>query len=266
MPVLIRDTAFDPHDEERAFAASLPVGTFGATASFVGTMRDVNEGDGVVAMSLEHYPGMTERELEAIVARGSRALGADRRPRRAPRRRDPAGASPIVLTAVWSAHRAAGVRRVPLPDGGAEEPGAVLEEGDAGGRRVALVWRGTRRADAPAAPVRRAGRARIAARGPPPAPSGRATDETPVARTCGRCLARRGRAISGACVSRRAHRGDRLALVVVMLLRDTCPPSIRVVRQPRSPMPPATPRDGARYAGDVRYPFVTPSPAGTSRT
>ena len=33
-------------------------------------MRDFNEGDGVNAMTLEHYPGMTERELERIVARG----------------------------------------------------------------------------------------------------------------------------------------------------------------------------------------------------
>jgi molybdopterin synthase catalytic subunit len=40
----------------------------GAIASFVGVVRDVNEGDCVAGMTLEHYPGMTERSIEAIVA------------------------------------------------------------------------------------------------------------------------------------------------------------------------------------------------------
>jgi molybdopterin synthase catalytic subunit len=39
----------------------------GAVASFVGTVRDVNDGSAVAAMELEHYPGMTERALEDIV-------------------------------------------------------------------------------------------------------------------------------------------------------------------------------------------------------
>lgn len=38
----------------------------GALVSFVGLMRDLNEGVGVSAMTLEHYPGMTERALGAI--------------------------------------------------------------------------------------------------------------------------------------------------------------------------------------------------------
>jgi molybdopterin synthase catalytic subunit len=44
----------------------------GAVASFVGVVRDVNEGDAVSRMTLEHYPGMTEKSIEAIVtqARG----------------------------------------------------------------------------------------------------------------------------------------------------------------------------------------------------
>jgi molybdopterin synthase catalytic subunit len=44
----------------------------GAVASFVGVVRDVNEGDAVGEMTLEHYPGMTERSIEAIIdeARG----------------------------------------------------------------------------------------------------------------------------------------------------------------------------------------------------
>lgn len=40
----------------------------GAVASFVGLVRDINDGSGVSAMTLEHYPGMTERALEDIVA------------------------------------------------------------------------------------------------------------------------------------------------------------------------------------------------------
>lgn len=39
----------------------------GAVASFVGLVRDANDGSGVRAMTLEHYPGMTERALEEIV-------------------------------------------------------------------------------------------------------------------------------------------------------------------------------------------------------
>lgn len=40
----------------------------GAIASFVGAVRDVNEGDAVSEMTLEHYPGMTEKSIEDIVA------------------------------------------------------------------------------------------------------------------------------------------------------------------------------------------------------
>jgi molybdopterin synthase catalytic subunit len=39
----------------------------GAVASFVGVVRDLNEGAGVAEMTLEHYPGMTEKALEKIV-------------------------------------------------------------------------------------------------------------------------------------------------------------------------------------------------------
>ena len=38
----------------------------GAVVSFVGTVRDVNDADGVLSMELEHYPGMTESALEEI--------------------------------------------------------------------------------------------------------------------------------------------------------------------------------------------------------
>jgi molybdopterin synthase catalytic subunit len=44
----------------------------GAVASFIGVARDVNDGERVAAMTLEHYPGMTERALEDIVAQAKR--------------------------------------------------------------------------------------------------------------------------------------------------------------------------------------------------
>lgn len=39
----------------------------GAVCSFVGTVRDHNEGDSVLGMELEHYPGMTEKAIEAMI-------------------------------------------------------------------------------------------------------------------------------------------------------------------------------------------------------
>jgi len=69
MPVVLRDTPFDPWAElpHHAAAAARPAGV-GATAAFVGTMRDFNDGDTVERMFLEHYPGMTEHQLEHILA------------------------------------------------------------------------------------------------------------------------------------------------------------------------------------------------------
>jgi molybdopterin synthase catalytic subunit len=43
----------------------------GAVASFVGLVRDANDGHAISAMTLEHYPGMTEKALEDICAQAS---------------------------------------------------------------------------------------------------------------------------------------------------------------------------------------------------
>jgi molybdopterin synthase catalytic subunit len=40
----------------------------GAVVSFIGQVRDLNQGDTVSQLTLEHYPGMTEKALEAIVS------------------------------------------------------------------------------------------------------------------------------------------------------------------------------------------------------
>lgn len=59
---------FDPYALLQTWQAdALEAGRFGATASFVGSMRDFNQNDTVRAMTLEHYPGMTEGQLESIV-------------------------------------------------------------------------------------------------------------------------------------------------------------------------------------------------------
>jgi molybdopterin synthase catalytic subunit len=57
----------EPFDAGREIAA-LTEGRrdVGAVATFVGCVRDLNEGSDVRRMTLEHYPGMTERALEAI--------------------------------------------------------------------------------------------------------------------------------------------------------------------------------------------------------
>ncbi len=66
MPVRVQTGDFDVGAEIDALrAGNLEVG---AVATFVGTVRNVNEGAGVGAMTLEHYPGMTERALEDICA------------------------------------------------------------------------------------------------------------------------------------------------------------------------------------------------------
>ena len=48
---------------------------FGATSIFIGTMRDINEGENVQSMHLEHYPGMTEKHLLAIAEQAKSSLG-----------------------------------------------------------------------------------------------------------------------------------------------------------------------------------------------
>ena len=44
----------------------------GAVVAFVGTVRDLNDGHGVATLTLEHYPGMTEKSLAAIVEEACR--------------------------------------------------------------------------------------------------------------------------------------------------------------------------------------------------
>jgi molybdopterin synthase catalytic subunit len=104
--IKIVDTEFEPYMEVLTHqnAQNILRGKYGATNVFVGTMRDFNEGDQVKGMTLEHYPGMTEKQLAEVVAAAEQqwpllsSLVIHR-----------VGAvypdDVIVLVAVWSVHR-----------------------------------------------------------------------------------------------------------------------------------------------------------------
>ena len=62
MSVRVQREDFDVGAESRALQAE----TVGGIALFVGTVRGLSSDDGVTAMTLEHFPGMTESELERI--------------------------------------------------------------------------------------------------------------------------------------------------------------------------------------------------------
>ncbi len=65
MTVRVQTEDFDVGAEIAALRRANP--KIGAVASFVGIVRDANEGDAVAEMTLEHYPGMTEKSIEEII-------------------------------------------------------------------------------------------------------------------------------------------------------------------------------------------------------
>lgn len=106
MTVELRDRPFDPWrilaDHQQAWRRP---GDHGATAAFVGSMRDFNENEAVDGMFLEHYPGMAERELATIIEEcGGQHEVLDVLVVHRVGAITPGEA--IVLVAVWSAHRA----------------------------------------------------------------------------------------------------------------------------------------------------------------
>lgn len=105
MKVLITDKTLDPAKEVAAHEkAALEAGKHGGVVTFVGTMRDFNDGQNVRAMHLDYYPGMTERHIEQVCQEAMDewdimdALVVHRVGEMVP-------TDPIVLVAVWSAHR-----------------------------------------------------------------------------------------------------------------------------------------------------------------
>jgi molybdopterin synthase catalytic subunit len=96
---------FDPWAELTRHEAALAArGAVGACAVFVGTARDFNAGELVAVMRLEHYPGMTDRQLSAI-EREARARWALVDTLVIHRYGELRPGDPIVLCAAWSAHR-----------------------------------------------------------------------------------------------------------------------------------------------------------------
>lgn len=98
--------AFDPWQELSAFQRQTPhlAGNAGAQCHFIGSMREINQGTPVTRMWLEHYPGMTERELQQITQEACErwavlaSLIVHRVGNITP-------GEPIVLVAVWAQHR-----------------------------------------------------------------------------------------------------------------------------------------------------------------
>ncbi len=106
MPALLLDRLFNPWDEIQDFQAKqLQSGHFGATASFVGSMRDFNINESVSHMTLEHYPAMTQHYLDKLCQQCKQKFELDDC-LIVHRFGDIRPGEPIVLTAAWSAHRA----------------------------------------------------------------------------------------------------------------------------------------------------------------
>lgn len=107
MLIEIKESPFEPYQRLLDYQSDAGFsGKYGATAVFVGSMREFNQGDDVEAMLLEHYPGMTEKYLQKISEEAASkwdildSLIVHRVGEMHPN-------DPIVLVAVWSAHRAA---------------------------------------------------------------------------------------------------------------------------------------------------------------
>ncbi len=93
--------AISDHQQSATFAQQ-----FGATATFIGTMRDFNDNADVTAMTLEHYPAMTQHYLDKLIDEAKTqwdlldVLIMHRVGEIKP-------TEPIMLIACWSAHRRA---------------------------------------------------------------------------------------------------------------------------------------------------------------
>lgn len=105
MKVFITKETLDPYKEVMEYEKnSLPVGKHGGVVTFVGTMRDFNDGQDVRAMNLDYYPGMTEYHIERVCQEAMDewdimdCMVGHRVGEMVP-------TDPIVLVAVWSAHR-----------------------------------------------------------------------------------------------------------------------------------------------------------------
>jgi molybdopterin synthase catalytic subunit len=105
MPAFLYEKSLDPLQEIKQYKDKhLTPGSYGATASFTGTMRDFNVGEDIQQMTLEHYPEMTQKFLDQLCSEVQSkwslldCLIIHRFGIIKP-------GEPIVLTVAWSAHR-----------------------------------------------------------------------------------------------------------------------------------------------------------------
>ncbi len=70
MRVIVQEKDFDLREETEKIRQNHP--EIGALVSFVGLVRDHGQGGKVLEMRLEHYPGMTEKALEALLSEANR--------------------------------------------------------------------------------------------------------------------------------------------------------------------------------------------------
>ncbi len=106
MATQILDSDFQPYQWLSEFAQQLPIGKVGASASFIGSMRDFNDDASVIRMTLEHYPAMTEKYLQQLEQRAQEKWPLDAC-LIVHRVGDIEIGDAIVLIGCWSAHRRA---------------------------------------------------------------------------------------------------------------------------------------------------------------
>ncbi len=103
MKIVIQKEPFEPYQTVSNYQKTLNT-QHGGCVTFVGTMRDFNEGKPIDSLFLEHYPGMTEKQIEHICKNASKKweildlIVIHRVGLIQP-------SEPIVVIAVWSEHR-----------------------------------------------------------------------------------------------------------------------------------------------------------------
>ncbi len=102
--IKIEQKMFEPFAVLSEYQSALDMSQSGACTQFIGYMRDFNNNDAVQKMTLEYYPGMTEKALRSIEADACKQwpLNAVLIVHRVGELNP---ADPIVLVAAWSAHR-----------------------------------------------------------------------------------------------------------------------------------------------------------------
>lgn len=138
MKIEIFSSNYDPWQWAKDYQEEINLaGKFGATTVFIGTMRDMNEGDQVESMLLEHYPGMTEKHLQKIAEKAMSEFALND-VAIAHRVGEVLPNDPIVCVVVWSAHRkeAYEANRMIMEDLKSQAPFWKKEQIQKGGRWV----------------------------------------------------------------------------------------------------------------------------------